>query len=241
MDWGTIAWKIFWCLLLAFILGFIIGWLLKSLFCKGRSANYAGDYDASAGQSASFKSSSSAAASVATAAVDTGWNDEYAGIKARLDELEVLATDDEEDTDEELAAWTAETEALKSKIARLKGKASGDNAARAAGLDGDADTLLAILAKARADKAAGIAKVRRQGYGKGIRDDLKDIVGVGPVLEKVLNGHDIWTFKQIATMGDSAIDDLADKLGSFQGPRVRREDWVGQCRQLHQQNYGESV
>lgn len=241
MDWGTIAWKIFWCLLIAFILGFILGWLLRSLFCKDKEAGrQTGDGDAGL---RGVKSTGSATASAATAAsADTAFDDDHSSIRARLDELENLATDDDEDTDEELQAWTAETEALRRKIAALKGRASSDDArARVDSLDGTAASLLGILQKARDDKAAGIAKLRRVGYGDGIRDDLKDIVGVGPALEKILNTNNVYLFKDIATWDDAGIAAAENYLGSFQGPRVRREDWVGQCRELHFKKYGERV
>jgi predicted flap endonuclease-1-like 5' DNA nuclease len=159
---------------------------------------------------------------------------DYDAIKARLDELEVLATDDEEDTDEELQAWTTETESLRAKISKF-----GDRG-KAAELDASAVALLAILKKAREDKAAGIAKIRRVGYAKGVRDDLKDILGVGPVLEKTLNSIDVYTFKEIAGWNDARIDEVSTHLVSFPD-RIRREDWVGQCKDLHKKNYGESA
>lgn len=243
MDWGTIAWKIFWCLLIAFILGFILGWLLRSLFCKDKEeGRYVHDGDDRL-RGVKSSGSTAAAASVATAAsADTGFDDDYGSIKARLDELENLATDDDEDTDEELQAWTAETEALRRKIASLKGRASSDDArGRVDGLDGTAVSLLGILQKARDDKAAGIAKLRRVGYSDGVRDDLKDIVGVGPALEKILNTNNVYLFKDIATWDNAGITAAESYLGSFQGPRVRREDWVGQCKELHFKKYGERV
>ena len=182
-----------------------------------------------------------AAATLKSSSGDADWNTDYGTIKARLDELEVLATDDEEDTDEELQAWTAEGESLRAKIATLKGRANTDDErTRVDGLDASAISLLAILRDSRTDKAAGIAKLRRKGYALGVRDDLKEILGVGPVLEKMLNGLDVYTFRDIATWNDAKIDEVSTHLESFQD-RIRREDWVGQCKELHFKKYDERV
>lgn len=61
-------------------------------------------------------------------------------------------------------------------------------------------------------------------------DDLKAIGGVGPKLEKVLNGYGIWTYNQIAGLGEAEILWLDEKLG-FPG-RVERDDWRGQAAAL---------
>ena len=257
MDWGTIATKIFLCLLLAFLLGFIVGWLLRWLLCKDKIAHLENDLSAKESALRGLKANAASvatpvaatAASVAAkaapapaaVAVDTGWDDDYGKLKARLDELETLATDDEEDTDEELQAWTTETESLQAKIAGLKGRAGTEGARMRGGeLDASALSLLAILKKAREDKAAGIAKLRRVGYGMGVRDDLKDIVGVGPVLEKTLNGLDVYLFRDIANWDDARITEVSSHLVSFQD-RIGREDWVGQSKALHRSKYGEDA
>lgn len=61
-------------------------------------------------------------------------------------------------------------------------------------------------------------------------DDLKAISGIGPKLEKTLNGLGIWTYAQIAALGAAEIAWLDEKLG-FAG-RIGRDDWIGQARRL---------
>lgn len=85
-----------------------------------------------------------------------------------------------------------------------------------------ADAALADAASAPA-KFAGIAKPARP-------DDLKAIGGIGPKLEKVLNGLGIWTYGQIAALTAAEIAWLDDRLG-FAG-RIGRDDWTGQARAL---------
>ena len=69
-------------------------------------------------------------------------------------------------------------------------------------------------------------------------DDLKLIVGVGPVLERMLQRLGIGTYRQIARWSDHDIDTFDARLPEFRG-RIRRDGWVTQARSLHQSKYGE--
>jgi NADH-quinone oxidoreductase subunit E len=60
--------------------------------------------------------------------------------------------------------------------------------------------------------------------------DLKAISGIGPKLEKVLNGLGIWTYGQIAAWTPEEIAWVDDYL-SFNG-RIDRDDWLGQAAAL---------
>jgi len=74
--------------------------------------------------------------------------------------------------------------------------------------------------------------------GPGSPDDLKLIVGVGPVLERMLQQLGISTYRQIARWSERDIDDFDARLPEFHG-RIRRDAWVTQARELHQSKYGE--
>ena len=63
------------------------------------------------------------------------------------------------------------------------------------------------------------------------KDDLKQIKGVGPVIEKTLNELGICLFSQIAEMSEVEIDRVAQRLKGFRS-RIYREDWIGQARDL---------
>lgn len=73
--------------------------------------------------------------------------------------------------------------------------------------------------------------------GPGTPDDLKLIVGVGPVLERMLYQLGIATYRQIARWTERDIDDFDARLHEFPG-RIRRDRWVTQARALHQSKYG---
>lgn len=61
-------------------------------------------------------------------------------------------------------------------------------------------------------------------------DDLKQLSGVGPVLEKKLIEAGVTSFAQIAAWGPKEIEEFDEKL-SFKG-RIEREGWVEQAKEL---------
>ncbi len=66
------------------------------------------------------------------------------------------------------------------------------------------------------------------------KDDLKQIKGVGPAIEKTLNDLGIFLFNQLAEISEQEIDRVAQRLKGFRS-RIYREDWIGQARDLHYQ------
>ena len=74
--------------------------------------------------------------------------------------------------------------------------------------------------------------------GPGAPDDLKMVVGVGPVLERMLHQLGVGTYRQIARWSERDIDEFDAKLAEFPG-RIRRDGWVNQARELHQAKFGE--
>lgn len=67
-----------------------------------------------------------------------------------------------------------------------------------------------------------------------LRDDLQQIKGVGPAIEKTLNEMGIFSYQQIADMSEYDIDRIARRLKGFR-TRIYREDWIGQARELRDQ------
>lgn len=65
----------------------------------------------------------------------------------------------------------------------------------------------------------------------GQADDLKDIDGVGPVLEGLLHSLGIYHFHQIANWDDAEIAWVDENLEGFHG-RVSRDEWVRQAQRF---------
>ena len=65
----------------------------------------------------------------------------------------------------------------------------------------------------------------------GKPDDLKKISGIGPKLEKELNGAGVFHFDQIANWTEKEIAWADENLVSFKG-RISRDNWVSQAKEL---------
>jgi len=70
-------------------------------------------------------------------------------------------------------------------------------------------------------------------------DDLKRIRGIGPVLQNLLNGMNIFTFRQIADFTDDDVTLVSAALGRSFPDRITRDDWMGGALDLHREKYGE--
>jgi NADH-quinone oxidoreductase subunit E len=62
-------------------------------------------------------------------------------------------------------------------------------------------------------------------------DDLKQIKGVGPKLEAMLNNMGIWRFEQIAAFTPENLAWVDSQLTAFRG-RPLRDDWIAQAKAL---------
>jgi NADH-quinone oxidoreductase subunit E len=61
-------------------------------------------------------------------------------------------------------------------------------------------------------------------------DDLKQLSGVGPALEKKLHAAGVTTFAQIAAWSDAEVAAMDEQMG-FRG-RIARDGWVAQAKIL---------
>src|SRR6266581_2820151 len=63
-------------------------------------------------------------------------------------------------------------------------------------------------------------------------DDLKLINGIGPAVEKRLNGVGIFTFVQLAALSPADIAAAVADLAGLSAERIVKQDWIGQSRKL---------
>lgn len=69
------------------------------------------------------------------------------------------------------------------------------------------------------------------GPGEGGADNLKEIKGIGPKLEKVCHGLGVYHFSQIAAWSENEVAWANANLVGFKG-RVTRDNWVEQAKIL---------
>ncbi|MFN7929717.1 MAG: hypothetical protein U0Y68_17595 [Blastocatellia bacterium] len=71
-------------------------------------------------------------------------------------------------------------------------------------------------------------------------DDLKKVYGIGPRLEKLLNRHGVYRFRQIAEWSGEDVQRYDRLLEQFRG-RIEREGWVASAKEQHLKKYGEQL
>ncbi|MFD1794418.1 hypothetical protein FQV27_07985 [Paracoccus aurantiacus] len=114
-----------------------------------------------------------------------------------------------------------------------------DDAADKATASKPKPTAKAKASEADADPKPGPKKAAKPDKQKPVKgdakpeaaDDLKEIKGIGPQLEKLLHENDIVSFAQIAGWSDADIDHFAELIGRM-GGRIRSDDWVAQAKVL---------
>jgi DNA repair exonuclease SbcCD ATPase subunit len=72
------------------------------------------------------------------------------------------------------------------------------------------------------------------------KDDLKQIRGIGPAFERVLNNMGIVTFRQVAQWDATTMRQIADKLDTAPD-RIKRDNWIASAKKLHEQKYGKRL
>ena len=72
------------------------------------------------------------------------------------------------------------------------------------------------------------------------KDDLKQIHGIGPVMERVLNRMGMFTFRQIAEWQDQDVEHMASELNTFPD-RIRHDNWIAGAKEQHFLKYGEEL
>jgi predicted flap endonuclease-1-like 5' DNA nuclease len=84
-------------------------------------------------------------------------------------------------------------------------------------------------AKAKAAKAKPVALVRLEAPRGGTADDLQEIEGIGPALEKLMNSLGFYHFDQIASWTEADVALVDTDMKTFKG-RITRDKWVEQAR-----------
>lgn len=83
---------------------------------------------------------------------------------------------------------------------------------------------------ARAPKAAKVVgPLRLTAPRKGGADDLKEIEGIGPAMEKLVNSMGFYHFDQLASWSDADVALVDTEMKTFKG-RIMRDKWVAQAK-----------
>lgn len=113
----------------------------------------------------------------------------------------------------ELDRCTSERDALAAKIGRLRGSGGQDR-----------DPLPPAPASLLSERPETV-------------DDLKEIKGIGPRMEGVLNAKGVYLFQQLAEFTPEDVAWVSAAIDTFPN-RIERDRWVEQAQQLYRLKYG---
>ncbi|KPP85623.1 MAG: hypothetical protein HLUCCO07_00860 [Rhodobacteraceae bacterium HLUCCO07] len=137
-----------------------------------------------------------------------------------------------------MAAGAATVAEKTEKAAQTAGGAAKDAAKTAGTTAGDVSEKAGEASRAAAEKVADTAEevtgTRPAVLGAardGKPDDLKQIKGIGPKLEKLLNEMGFYHLDQIAGWTEDEVAWVDENLEGFKG-RVSRDNWVEQAKTL---------
>jgi predicted flap endonuclease-1-like 5' DNA nuclease len=82
-------------------------------------------------------------------------------------------------------------------------------------------------AKQKVAKPAGPERLKAA--RKGRADDLKEIEGIGPAMEKLVNSMGFYHFDQLASWSEADVALVDAEMKTFKG-RITRDKWVAQAR-----------
>ncbi|MBM1814338.1 endonuclease [Pseudosulfitobacter pseudonitzschiae] len=239
------GWTFFSSILAGIVIFVVGGFLLKSMLC-GALADQAQDTAAPApapapAQAAATPKPAADTAPVADAAAPEAESAEPAAVSAatapadkvlvkpsaRLAGQEELAARKGDWKYEKLAEAAPAKAAPAKKAPAKKAPAAKAPAAKAAA-NKDAD---AAATTKRAPVAADGKPEMLDAPREGGADDLKQIKGVGPKLEALLNEMGIYHFSQVAGWRKKEVEWADQNLVGFKG-RVSRDEWVKQAKVL---------
>jgi len=203
-------------MLAAFLIGCLIGYFLRRMISADAPAPAASQSNAGASTSASAPAAAASSASTSSA-----------------------TTEKKEATPKPAAAKKAPAKSTASKPAAKKPAAKKPAAAKKTAAKSTAAKPAAskpaaakpAAKKAPAKAAAGEGKPETLSAPRGgQKDDLKNIKGIGPKIEGILNGMGIYHFDQVASWGRKEVKWVDEEL-SFKG-RIDREKWIAQAKKL---------
>ena len=84
-------------------------------------------------------------------------------------------------------------------------------------------------AKPKAEEPKVAGPLRLKAARKGKADNLKEIEGIGPAMEKLVNEMGFYHFDQIASWSDADVALVDAEMKTFKG-RITRDKWVAQAK-----------
>jgi len=211
--------------LIILLLGLLLGWFIWARRSKGGDIDFKAKYEAEQTKTSNLQSQLDACKKARkNMEADFGKVEGDLGLakgditsgKSRIAELEAELAKAKDSAGSGNASSDAELVEAKAKITDLESLESG---------------------KLKQDEKYGL--LYTEAVAKDEQDDLTKIHGVAAVLNKTLNDYGVYKYRQIALWTPQICNDFSERI-SFKG-RIERDNWIGQCKQFHEEKYGEKI
>ncbi|MEL7148260.1 MAG: hypothetical protein AAFO69_17940 [Bacteroidota bacterium] len=231
LDRSTAIMEIIIMLLVAFILGFILAWILK----RSRS---------SATNESSNLSEKERQLAQATAEKKEQLQSQLSKVEAQLQQ----AKDQIKQADAKRQQTATDSDGLTEKVAQLEkalnaceddrkqeqkqyAEQQADCETKINALQAKLSETETTLSEIKDSDAENAAKLGFVAVAADRKDDLTRISGIGPFIEKKLNGLGIYTFEQISGFTSETVAKVTEAIEFFPG-RIERDNWISQAKDL---------
>ncbi|ESZ66435.1 protein in NADH-ubiquinone oxidoreductase complex [Mesorhizobium sp. L103C120A0] len=215
----------FFYIVLAFLVGLLVGWFIWGRL-RGELDSLRGDLDRTRSERDRLRADADRLTGELDACGKT-----RADLERRLRETSAPSAKPSSSAPAALVSTAAKAKsAPAAKPAPAKPAAAKPAAAKSAAAKPAASKPAAAKAapKAAASKPAAVPKKAAPAAGKA--DNLRRLIGIGPVNDKLLKGLGVTTYAQIAGWTAADVKRIEDTL-NFDG-RIARENWVEQAKLL---------
>lgn len=215
----------FFYIVLAFLVGVLVGWFIWGRL-RGELDSLRGDLDRTRSERDRLRADADRLTGELDACGKT-----RADLERRLRETSAPSTKPSSSAPAALVSTAATAKSARAaKPAPAKPAAAKPAAAKSAAAKPAASKPAAAKAapKAAASKPAAVPKKAAPAAGKA--DNLRRLIGIGPVNDKLLKGLGVTTYAQIAGWTAADVKRIEDTL-NFDG-RIAREKWVEQAKLL---------
>ena len=176
-------------------------------------------------------------------------------LDARISELDELKAETEREKadlktqfEQTLAASQTEIAALKVRVAESEGAAKFAKIAESQSKAREAElaqlkvrlTELEMMAREVKEPQVKVSTASAMPANPKDTDDLKEVFGIGPALEKLLNQQGIYWFRQIAEWTPEDVKRYDALTEQFRG-RIERENWIVSAKEAHSKKYGDQL
>ncbi|ESY52562.1 MULTISPECIES: protein in NADH-ubiquinone oxidoreductase complex [unclassified Mesorhizobium] len=215
----------FFYIVLAFLVGVLVGWFIWGRL-RGELDSLRGDLDRTRSERDRLRADADRLTGELDACGKTRTD-----LERRLRETSAPSTKPSSSAPAALVSTAATAKSARAaKPAPAKPAAAKPAAAKSAAAKPAASKPAAAKAapKAAASKPAAVPKKAAPAAGKA--DNLRRLIGIGPVNDKLLKGLGVTTYAQIAGWTAADVKRIEDTL-NFDG-RIAREKWVEQAKLL---------